>query len=116
MSRQRSAESLADEAARWRRSYREAREVIAEQNRMLLGVVLREKLADPSDFDTYIGAEAVTDVSGRIVWRRLVLLVDELLERKPHLAATPVEDPFRRGSSPVDWVLQQSDGGQGPAD
>lgn len=108
MSRQRSAESLGEEAARWRKSFREAQEVIAEQNAMLLGVFLQEKLADPSDFDVYVGMGAVTDVRGRIAWRRLLVLVDELLEAKPHLAATPVEDPFGKPPSAVDWFSQHS--------
>ena len=106
MTRARTTESLSDEVARWRKSFREAQAVIAEQNAMLIGVFLQEKLADPADFDIYIGASAVTDASGRIVWRRLMLLVDELLERKPHLAATPVEDPFGKAPSAVEWFLQ----------
>lgn len=90
--------------------------MIAEQNAMLLGIFLQEKLADPSDFDNFVGMDLVVDGAGRIVWRRVVLLVDELLAAKPHLAATPFEGPFGKGRSAVEWFSQQSDSGQGSAD
>lgn len=108
MTRQRTTESLADEAARWRRSYRAAQEIIAEQNRVLLTVFLQERLADPSDFELLVGMSAVLDASGRIMWRRVEVLVDELLAQKPHLAVSPPDQPFRRGRTALEWFQQQT--------
>ena len=104
MSRGRNAEGLADEAARWRRSYREAQAVISEQNRTLLGLFLRERLADPSDFETYVDLATVVDRRGAVNWVRVDLLLEELLTAKPHLALTPDDvNPFQRGLSAVEW-------------
>lgn len=70
---------------------------------MLLGVFLRDRLADPADFDIYIGLAAVTDPGGRIVWARVDLMLAELLASKPHLAAPEGSVPLRRGVSAVDF-------------
>lgn len=78
---------LSDEAARWRKSCQEARSALRDANRMLLGVYLRDQLADPADFEVYVDAASVVDRSGRIVWTRVDVLVAELLTVKPHLAA-----------------------------
>jgi hypothetical protein len=101
---------LSDEAARRRRELRweqaqhaATRAVLGETNQMLLGVYLRERLADPRDFDVYIGMDAVVDERGRIVWTRVDLLISELLAARPHLAATREELPWQRGVSAVDW-------------
>lgn len=95
---------LSDEAARWRKTAQERRNALEEANQMLLGVYLRERLADPSDFHLFVGIESVTDRSGRIVWTRVDTLLDELLAMKPHLA-TRAETPWSRGTTAVDWFL-----------
>lgn len=99
----RSDASLAAEAARRRVELRDTRAALTDANRMLLGVFLRDRLADPADFDVYIGAGAVTDSRGRILWARVDLLLDELLKAKPHLAAPEGAVPLRRGVSAVDF-------------
>jgi hypothetical protein len=87
---------LASEAARRRHELREEQERHAETwktlraaNRMLLQLALRERLHDPSDFEIYVGADRVTDDRGRIDWEQVAAVVDELLERRPRLAASP---------------------------
>jgi len=98
---------LSDEAARWRRRFRETRESLDEANRMLLALWLRGRLADPTDFDTYIGVDQVTDRLGRIRWQELARTVDQLLAGKPHLAA-PIGNPFAAGSQALEWFLDES--------
>lgn len=93
----RSDASLAAEAARRRVELREARAALAEANRMLLGVFLRDRLADPADFEVYVGAGAVVDRRGAIVWGRVDQLLEELLAAKPYLAASDGAAPLRRG-------------------
>mgnify|MGYP001295357878 CR=1 FL=1 len=93
-------QALSDEAARWRRALREeetrhrvTRAVLRETNRILLGIWLQVRLADPSDFDLTVGIDAITDPDGSIDWNRAERRVAELLALKPHLAATPrIED------------------------
>lgn len=73
----RSEQSLASEAARWRKSCQEARSALRDANRQLLGIYLRERLADPGDFEVYVDPGSVVDHSGRIVWEPLFVLADE---------------------------------------
>ena len=91
-----------DEAARWRRTLREeqirhraTRAILRETNRILLGIWLQDRLADPSDFELTVGIEAITDPDGSIDWNKAERRVDELLALKPHLAATPKLDERR---------------------
>ncbi|WP_372968537.1 hypothetical protein [Microbacterium sp.] len=84
---------LQDEAARWRKTLREeqarhaaTRTALRDANRLLLRAALHERLADPRDFDVYVGIDSVTDAGGRLVWPRVFLLVDALTAERPHLA------------------------------
>lgn len=108
-----SEQRLRDECARWRRSLREeearhasTRTVLEDANRMLLTVYLQERLADPRDFDVYIGLDRVVDGAGRIVWARVGGLIDELLRERPHLAAPEFSDPRWWGRSALQWVAE----------
>lgn len=110
-SRDRSDATLAAEAARRRRElraeearHRETRDVLDHANQMLLGLWLRDFLTDPTDFDTWIGRAAVTDRSGRIDWSRARLLIDELLDAKPHLAAPTAAALPRPGARGLHWL------------
>lgn len=76
--------------------------MIAEQNRALLEIHLRDRLADPRDFELLVGMDEVVDSSGRLIWERVESRVRVLLEQKPHLAATP-HGPFAPGVAAVDW-------------
>lgn len=75
---------------------------------MLLGVYLRGRLRDPSDFEVFVGMSAVVGHRGAIVWERVRILVDELLAAKPHLAAAPDGLPVREGVSAVEFFTNQS--------
>lgn len=108
MTRRTSNESLAAEAARHRHERNEARAALADANRMLLGVYLRGHLADPRDFEIYIGMSAVLDSRGAINWSLVDSLLAELLAARPHLAVRQGEPPWRRGTSAVDWFQQQT--------
>lgn len=108
----RSGESLAAEAARWRRALREeeARHaqsvaVLRETNRWFLRAYLRERMADPHDFEVYVSLDGVVDESGAIVWERVDLLVNELLAERPHLAAPSGEHRRLRATSAVQWLM-----------
>jgi hypothetical protein len=97
---------LSEEAAKWRRRYVATREVCDEQAEMLLAIVLRERLADPSDFHVFIGIDAVRDAAtGGIRWARLDDLVDELLDTKPHLAAG---NPWKPGTRAVEFFKTET--------
>jgi hypothetical protein len=111
----RTTQELADQAARWRKTAREAqgaaaalRKVIDEQNELLLRLYLQDRLADPSDFSAYVPTSEVIDATGRIAWARVQRLVDELLAKKPHLGATHVGDPFKKGPAAVEWFSSGS--------
>lgn len=118
---------LSEEAARRRRQLREEQErhavtraVLREANRALLRLFLGGRLADPSDFEIYAGGlDVVMDEEGRLVWRRVERLVDELLREKPHLAVR--QRPTVSREAAVSWnptEAHQSEasdhGGQGP--
>lgn len=135
MSRQRSSAALSDEAARWRRTLREEQEqhaatrsILRDASRLMLRAALHGRLEEPSDFEIYAGGlDALTDESGRLVWPRVAVMVDELLRARPHLAASN-----RRAAGPSALELlasgrRQDDAsahgaqgataiGQGPAD
>ena len=103
---------MAAEAARWRRALREeearhaqSMAVLLETNRWFLRAYLRERMADPHDFEVYVSLEDVVDGSGPIVWERVDLLVNELLAERPHLAAPTVEDRPPRATSAVQWLM-----------
>lgn len=102
---------LSDEAARWRRALREeeARHsntaaVLRETNRWFLRAYLRERMADPHDFEVYVTLQAVLDDAGAIVWERVDLLVNELLAERPHLAAPTEPGSLPRVVSAVRWL------------
>lgn len=78
------------EAAKYRRRLREAEQVIAEQQTILVRVALAGRLADPADFDRFVGRENVTDRTGRIDYGELEVRLRDLLTRRPYLAAGPV--------------------------
>lgn len=108
----RSNESLAAEAARWRRALREeearhaeSAAVLLETNRWFLRTYLRERMADPHDFEVYVSLEDVVDKFGAIVWERVDLLVNELLAERPHLAAPTGDDERPRATSAVQWLM-----------
>lgn len=78
------------------------REVVAEQDRMLLGVWLRGVLADPSDFWRYVDPATVTGDMGELAWAAVDRELDRLLTERPYLA-TSDENPWSRGTSAVEW-------------
>jgi hypothetical protein len=89
----RSDAQLVMEAAARRVELREEQEAhgrtlaaLREANRMLLKVVLTDRLAHPEDLELYVPLEKLTDASGRILWARVQTVVDELLVGRPNLA------------------------------
>lgn len=76
--------------------------VIAEQNRMLLGVWLRGRLIDPSIFTRYVDVARCTDTDGRLLWSELDRAMDELLADHPAFA-TRRDDPGSHDESAVKW-------------
>ncbi|MGA1826997.1 hypothetical protein [Microbacterium sp.] len=99
---------LSEEAARWRRELRSTQSALADANRMLLGIYLRGRLADPTDFDIYVDADTIIDRTGRIVWARVDALLEELLSSKPYLAAPVTTDPWPRGQSALSWLTTET--------
>lgn len=99
---------FSDEAKRWRLHYRAAQSALHDANRMLLGVYLRERLADPSDFAVYVDLATVTDHDGRLRWDRIAVLVDELLDAKPHLATPDSGNPATRARSALSSLLAET--------
>jgi hypothetical protein len=111
----RSDASLAGEAARRRLELREERSrhadtraVLRDANRLLLHVALCDRLADPRDFELFVGVARVVDERGAIVWSRVEALVEVLLQERPHLAAPVDEAPWRRGSTALEWMAAGS--------
>ncbi|MBP2419665.1 hypothetical protein [Microbacterium imperiale] len=110
-----SGQRLSDEAARRRRELREeqarhedTRLLLHNANRLLLQVALCDRLADPRDFELIVGVDRAVDDRGAIVWARVEVLVEVLLQERPHLAA-PVDDaPWRRGSTALKWMAAGS--------
>ena len=100
--------SLSEEAARHRRNLREAQTVIADQNKMLLDVCLRGRMQDPTDFFAWVKRDTVVDKAGRINWQLVMVLADELLEAKPHLAAAP-DNPWKSGTRAIEWFLNSTE-------
>lgn len=74
------------QAAKYRKRAHAAEQFATEFRQQLIRVALAGRLADPTDFDTYIGAENVLDECGRIDYNELELRVRDLLRRKPYLA------------------------------
>ncbi|WP_396646206.1 hypothetical protein [Microbacterium sp.] len=114
MSGVRSEESLAAEAARRRKQLRdeerrhgETRAALAEANRTLLILYLREWLLDPRDFLLAVPLETVIDQGGRIAWGRVDSLVDAMLTEKPHYAVIDVSSR-PRGFAVIDWIKSRS--------
>lgn len=105
---------FSDEAKRWRlalraeeRQHAETRQALAEANRTLVIYHLREWLQDPRDFLHLVPIEQLVDRAGRIVWARVDVLVDELLEERPHYAVMDVASR-PRGSSALQWMKARS--------
>ena len=61
--------------------------LIAEQRLELIASRVRTRLRRLEDFHTYIGAEACLHIDGRLDYRKLDLLVSDLLRRRPELGA-----------------------------
>ncbi|MBF4463451.1 MULTISPECIES: hypothetical protein [unclassified Rathayibacter] len=102
--------SLSEEAARWRRSFRAEQrrheataDALRTANRMLLGLWLRGRLRDPSDFDHSIGLDTVTDELGRIDWRLVSSRIDQLIDAKPHYAAPAGDASSPAGTRAIEW-------------
>ncbi|MEV8272686.1 hypothetical protein [Microbacterium sp. NPDC077184] len=105
---------FSDEAKRWRLSLRdeesrhaETRAALAEANRTLVIYYLREWLQDPRDFLHLVPIEQLVDPAGRILWGRVDVLVDELLDERPHYAVMDVASR-PRGSSALQWMKARS--------
>ncbi|WP_158375547.1 hypothetical protein [Cellulosimicrobium cellulans] len=73
------------QAARQRVELRRAREIIAEQNRVIVTVLLQEQLTDVDDFHAFIGMDAITSPDGSLNVREFTLRIGDLRRRKPHL-------------------------------
>ena len=61
--------------------------LIAEQRLELISPRVRGNLLRLEDFHTYIGVEACLRIDGRLDYRKLDLLVSDLLRRRPELGA-----------------------------
>lgn len=103
MSRVRTDERLAAEAASRRRALREEQEAhgrtltaLRATNRELLRVVLADRLEHPEDLELYMQLEKLTDDVGRIVWPRVDAVVSELLVERPNLAARAAAGSCRK--------------------
>ncbi len=60
--------------------------MLARYQRLVVHARLRQVMHDPTDFDKWVGVEAVLLPDGWIDFHRLDLLVLDLLRRKPHFA------------------------------
>lgn len=63
--------------------------LIAEQRLELIAGRVRNRLRRLEDFHHYIGAEAVLHIDGRLDYRKLDVLIGDLLRRRPELSAIP---------------------------
>ncbi|MBT2485734.1 MULTISPECIES: hypothetical protein [unclassified Microbacterium] len=73
------------------------RSAIAEQNRMLLGIVLRDVLADPADFARFVDVDRLYGADGALIWADVWTQLEQLLAARPYLAAPQSDDPRPRG-------------------
>ncbi|WP_454113347.1 hypothetical protein [Microbacterium maritypicum] len=73
------------------------RSTVVEQNRMLLGIVLRDVLADPADFARFVDIDRLYGVDGALIWGDVYAQLEQLLAARPYLAAPPSDVPRPRG-------------------
>ncbi|MFJ4255173.1 hypothetical protein [Microbacterium sp. NPDC090003] len=79
------------------------RSAIVEQNRMLLGIVLRDVLADPADFARFVNVDRLYGPDGALIWGDVYAQLEQLLEARPYLAAPQSDDPRPRGRRALSW-------------
>ena len=88
--------NLLRDVQRFKRLSREGRDEIArltalitEQRLELISTRVRGSLLRLEDFYTYIGVKAVLHIDGRLDYRKLDVLIGDLLRRRPELSAIP---------------------------
>ncbi|KJQ54663.1 hypothetical protein [Microbacterium sp. SA39] len=79
------------------------RGAVETQNQMLLGIVLRDVLADPADFARFVDVDALHSADGTLVWAEIWATLDRLLADRPYLAATATDSPRPRGRRALSW-------------
>ena len=92
-------DNLLADAVRYKKLWHEVRSeterqaaLIAEQQLELIAGRVRTRLRRLEDFHHYIGTEAVLHIDGRLDYRKVDLLVSDLLRRRPELSARPNPD------------------------
>lgn len=81
------------------------RTAIDAQNEILLGVVLRDVLAEPADFALFVDVERLRGPSGALIWPDVYATLDRLLTDRPYLAAPASDSPRPRGRGALSWLL-----------
>ncbi|MDR6141404.1 hypothetical protein QE375_000958 [Microbacterium foliorum] len=79
------------------------RSAVDEQNRMLLGIVLRDVLADPADFARFVNVDRLYGDDGALIWADVWVQLEQLLAARPYLAAPPSDSPRPRGRGALSW-------------
>lgn len=98
------------EGLRRRAQAAEAREAVLqktveEQTEMLLGIVLRDVLADPTDFARFVDVGRLRGPDGALRWGDVRAALAALLDERPYLAAPETDDPRPRGRSALRSLL-----------
>jgi hypothetical protein len=78
---------------------------VEEQNAMLLGIVLRDVLADPADFARFVDVDRLRSADGGLVWAEVRAALGVLLDERPYLAAPQTNDPRPRGRNALRSLL-----------
>lgn len=76
---------------------------VAEQNRMLLGIVLRDVLENPDDFERFVELADLVTPSGALDWNAVDRELDRLVDERPYLASPTSENPWRSGRRALSW-------------
>jgi hypothetical protein len=64
---------------------------------MLLGILLRDALANPDDFARFVDVEQLRGSNGTLDWADVSAALAALLDTHPYLAAPPSQLPRPRG-------------------